>query len=191
MSNIKMNQPLLGIGVNPSGRRIRLSQWRSKVLEERSFNIYPTSKLWFSFNHVLDRSYLCGFRSELNMFGYKGELVIAISPKQLSGLRLVSDSEGFIALQVKNTFWEEHWHGSTLDSDDLVFAQIEWPVGYTVRIVASFDAFKIHEVSIDHSASLPQHQSMSWKSRLPPNDLIPVVLTGGVSVNDINDAVEG
>ncbi|KAM5480264.1 hypothetical protein McanCB56680_005109 [Microsporum canis] len=130
----------------------------------------------FNFSHIPGRSYLCGFQTELNSFGYKGESAVTISLKELCGLRLVSDAEGFIALQVKNTSWEESWYGSSLDSGDLVFTQIEWPIGYPVKFAVSFDAFKIHAISLSHTTGLPQHRSISWKSRLPPQDLIPVFL---------------
>ncbi|KAF3484303.1 uncharacterized protein GIQ15_03627 [Arthroderma uncinatum] len=113
---------------------------------------------------------------ELNRFGYEGESAVAISSRELNGLRLVSDAEGFTALQVKNISWEACWHGSTLDSDDLVYTQMEWPIECSTRLVPSYDSFKIRAISVLHGTGLPQHRSISWKSRLPPEELVPVVL---------------
>ncbi|KAM5437056.1 hypothetical protein MferCBS31731_005711 [Microsporum ferrugineum] len=177
----KIGQPCFGIEENPSIRYIfifssRLSPSRWKGLIDHIIDFYPMPKMSFNFSHTPGRSYLCGFQMELNSIGYKGESAVTISLKELCGLRLVSDAEGFIALQVKNTSWEERWYGSSLDSGDLVFTQIEWPIGYPVKFAVSFDAFKIHAISLSHTTGLPQHRSISWKARLPPQDLIPVVL---------------
>ncbi|EFR03124.1 hypothetical protein MGYG_06119 [Nannizzia gypsea CBS 118893] len=146
-----------------------------RILFEKEIRLSDTLMVSLRFNHVLDRSYLCGLQFNDEFFGYEGEFAINIDLKQLCGLQLASDKEGIVALKVKDgLIWESHWYGSDRNSCRLEYTKIEWPLGTSTKFHIAFDAFKIHALSHIHGEA--QCNPLSWISGLPPDGLVPDIL---------------
>ncbi|EFQ99190.1 hypothetical protein MGYG_02204 [Nannizzia gypsea CBS 118893] len=173
----QMGQSFSSIEADPPIRYIPpLSPWPN-ISIEHTINLYSLCQISLNFCYVLDRRYLCGFKIGHGTVGYTGELTITVSLQEFGGLRIVSDKEGILGVQVKNISWQKDWYGSLAGLGDLMFDQIEWAVGSPAKLIASFDTFKIHKISIFNDTNPSQYQSQSWKHRLPPENLTPVFLT--------------
>ncbi|EGC44031.1 hypothetical protein HCEG_03246 [Histoplasma capsulatum var. duboisii H88] len=173
----KMEQRLFGLDteINLTERHVVRSTLRSGQLRKKAIRFNAVSRISVNFSDILDRRYVCGFQFDDNISGYEGDLSITIPLKRFSGLRLVSDGEGFTALQIKNiSAWEQNWYGSAPDSGHLMFAQMEWSSSHSVELAISVDAFKVHAIA--YTSDPLQSQSVAWDSKLPSESVTSTVL---------------
>ncbi|KAI9726384.1 MAG: hypothetical protein M1834_009047 [Cirrosporium novae-zelandiae] len=105
------------------------SRFRTKSLNKKIFHFDRTLGLTIRFTHVGNHRYLCGFGYGDEIIGYKGDSSVQV-PSVFHGLQLVSDGEGFIAIQIlSQTITPIYWPKEFSETGfyNFIFGQLEWP----------------------------------------------------------------
>ncbi|KAI9731518.1 MAG: hypothetical protein M1834_004638 [Cirrosporium novae-zelandiae] len=163
-----------------SGRDTIFSDPKGSLSKQKEIS-WSTSQMEFNFSRIRNQYYLCGFCCGGSKLGYDGDLTVKFSPKYLCGMRLISNGKGFIALQIKDQLeWGPVLPGGVTETDlgTCVHAQLEWPSGCKDEtFILSFDTIKICALAFAKKKSIvPLVQPAVWQSRLPLQQLKPVIL---------------
>lgn len=129
---------------------------RTAVRIAQEIDLETLRSLTFRFNCIYNLSYLCGITLDEHTIGYVGDRFKTVLAKQWTGLRLVSDGQGFINVQIRSgSEWEDvvPMDRSENSNGENRYCEMKWDAGKRQRTL-SISVDVSNDISILRSISL-------------------------------------